>query len=133
MADGDLVILRLGALKVVAVGEVVGGYEWCEEFGDIEGWDMQHVRRVRWLWQSRAEPAIFAPFTLKLGDTTQRINSPVINDWIATLETPAVNNVENLGDEVYLVSREPYGDRPNRPKSLAVGCKLRLLITDIRG
>jgi Fe(3+) dicitrate transport protein len=29
--------------------------------------------------------------------------------------------IENLGDEIYLVAREPYGARPNKPRTFAAG------------
>src|SRR5437879_9034418 len=38
MADGDLVLLRMGTSKILGVGQVVGPYQWCGEFGDIDGW-----------------------------------------------------------------------------------------------
>ena len=80
MQDGDFVILRIGTTFVFGVGQVVGSYEWCEEFGDVDGWDLQHVRRVRWLWypephpqDSELRPKKFPPFAMKLGDTTQKL------------------------------------------------------------
>jgi hypothetical protein len=44
----DLVVARHGVSKALAVG-VLGEYDHCEAFDDIEGWDLQHYRRVRWL------------------------------------------------------------------------------------
>ena len=40
MRDGDLVVLRLGTNVVHAVGEIVGNYEYHEEFNDVDGWDI---------------------------------------------------------------------------------------------
>jgi len=88
MADGDLVVLRLGTSSILAVGEIVGDYEWRPEFGDIDGWDLQHTRRVRWLWSSREQPAVFETYTLKQGDTTQKLSSAVVEKWLAELEIP---------------------------------------------
>ncbi|MBI3666997.1 MAG: hypothetical protein HY236_12390 [Acidobacteria bacterium] len=87
MADGDLVILRMGTSKVLAVGQVVGPYLWCDEFGDIDGWRLQHVRRVRWLWKDQSSPKTFDTYALKLGDTTQLLaaGSPV-EGWLGTLD-----------------------------------------------
>lgn len=89
MADGDLVILRLGTSKVLGVGQVVGPYQWCDEFGDIDGWDLQHVRRVRWLWSAPSSPKVFDTYALKQGDTTQQLSdeSPV-RKWIGALNIP---------------------------------------------
>lgn len=89
MSDGDLVVLRLGTSTVLAVGEVVGGYEWRPEFGDIDGWDIQHTRRIRWLWESRGNPKTFGTYELKQGDTTQRLSSTVVSEWVSQLEIPA--------------------------------------------
>src|SRR5712691_8413267 len=47
---GDVVLLRLGAGEILAVGEIADdAAQWLEAFGDIDGWELQHVRRVRWL------------------------------------------------------------------------------------
>ncbi len=49
---GDVVILKRPRRKqwqVVAVGRVTGEYEWLEQFEDVEGWDLQHCRRVEWV------------------------------------------------------------------------------------
>lgn len=89
MRDQDLVVLRLGTSTVLAVGEVVGDYDWRPEFGDIDGWDIQHARRVRWLWASREHPAIFETYSLKQGDTTQRLTSPAVESWLYDLQIPA--------------------------------------------
>lgn len=38
--DGDIVALRVGTSEVYGVGVAVGGYEWCAEFGDVDGWEL---------------------------------------------------------------------------------------------
>jgi hypothetical protein len=48
ISPGDAVLLRTGLAKVAAVGLVAGGYEYLNAFDDVNGWDLQHVRRVRW-------------------------------------------------------------------------------------
>ncbi len=46
---GDAVLLRLGTGRVVALGEIADDAPmWLPAFGDVDGWDVQHVRRVRW-------------------------------------------------------------------------------------
>jgi hypothetical protein len=73
MNDGDTVVLRLGKDEIYGVGTVEGRYEWCEAFGGIDGWDLQHVRSVRWFWKTAPDsPQRFPTYTLNLGDTTQR-------------------------------------------------------------
>jgi hypothetical protein len=45
---GELVVLRKGLSRICAVGLVVGEYEYFNQFDDVNGWDLQHGRRVRW-------------------------------------------------------------------------------------
>jgi len=48
MQGGDVVLLRTGIAAVAAVGVVAGGYQFVDAFDDVNGWDLQHTRRVRW-------------------------------------------------------------------------------------
>jgi hypothetical protein len=86
MANGDLVVLRIGTSSVPAVGEIVGNYEWSDDFGDVDGWDLQHVRRVRWLWHDHDNPKTFTTYALKQGDTTQRLKDGEVKEWLQALE-----------------------------------------------
>lgn len=88
MADGDLVVLRLGTSEVHAVGQLVGDYQHHPEFGDVDGWDLEHVRRVRWLWKADGSPASFEPYSMKLGDTTQFLNDGPVKKWLTELDVP---------------------------------------------
>jgi len=83
--DGDIVLLRLGTADIFGVGLVVGQYEWKDEFSDVDGWDLQHVRRVRWLWKYEKNSKKFDPYTLKFGDTAQTIDSDEIKKWISQI------------------------------------------------
>lgn len=83
MHEGDIVVLRLGTNVVTAIGEVVGEYEWCDAFGDVDGWQLQHVRRVRWCWVG---PQVFDTYALKLGDTTQLLGEGVVREWLGSLQ-----------------------------------------------
>ncbi len=85
MKDGDLVVLRTGTSTVLGVGQIVGPYEWHDQFGDIDGWDLQHVRRVRWIWKGRSNPKTFETYALKQGDTTQILNRGPVTDWLESL------------------------------------------------
>lgn len=82
MAPGDLVALRLGTDTVVGVGEIVGDYQWHDGFGDVDGWDLQHVRRVRWLWKGLDAPKTFSTYDMKPGDTTQQLSPGDVHDWV---------------------------------------------------
>jgi hypothetical protein len=46
--EGDVVLLRTGTSKVRAVGIVASSYQYLNQFDDVNGWDLQHARRVRW-------------------------------------------------------------------------------------
>jgi hypothetical protein len=53
--DGDIVVLRFDWSTALAVGVIEGDYGWhcmfgAERFEEFEGWDLEHYRRVRWLW-----------------------------------------------------------------------------------
>ena len=48
MKVGDVVLLRTGLSKIRAVGVVAGDYEYRNQFDDVNGWDLQHARRIRW-------------------------------------------------------------------------------------
>src|SRR5258708_5456600 len=45
---GDVVLLRVGSDRVVAVGIIASDYQYLDQFDDVHGWDLQHGRRVRW-------------------------------------------------------------------------------------
>lgn len=98
ISDGDIVVLRLGTTDVLGVGIAVGGYDWNEGFGDVDGWDLQHIRRVHWVWKPDGKPKRFGTYTLKLGDTTQRMDSPEVIDWIKSLNIPEENLARKVID-----------------------------------
>jgi hypothetical protein len=47
--EGDPIVLRLGKNKVIAVAIIASEYQYLEQFDDVNGWDLQHARRVRWM------------------------------------------------------------------------------------
>ena len=48
MQMGDIVLLRTGMVKIAAVGIVASDYMYLNYFDDVNGWDLQHARRIRW-------------------------------------------------------------------------------------
>lgn len=48
MGAGDVVLLRTGIASISAVGIVAGDYVYLNQFDDVNGWDLQHARRIRW-------------------------------------------------------------------------------------
>jgi hypothetical protein len=97
MKDGDIVVLRVGTKEIHGVGIIVGNYVWNNIFSDVDGWDMQHCRRVRWLWKAEGniKPKIFPVYTLKQGDTTQKLDSQAVVTWIHSLGLD-FNNIHTL-------------------------------------
>jgi hypothetical protein len=101
MKEGDLVVLRMGTASVRGVGEIVGPYEWHDAFGDIDGWDLQHVRRVRWIWQGDRK---FNAYDLKWGDTTQKLSPGPVWEWALSLSIAEGRRTRSL--EILPPSRE---------------------------
>ena len=92
---GDIVVLRVGAQYAYGVGEVVGDYGYSERFGKVqepEPWDLQHFRRVRWLWHQDGEPQVFPVYALKIGNTVQKLIPAEarreVRDWLEALDIP---------------------------------------------
>ncbi len=48
MEVGDVVLLRTGIASIAAVGVVASEYQYLDQFDDVNGWDLQHARRIRW-------------------------------------------------------------------------------------
>ena len=48
MQVGDVLLLRTGMDSILAVGIVASDYLYLNQFDDVNGWDLQHARRVRW-------------------------------------------------------------------------------------
>ena len=51
IVKGDLVVLKRPSgykWKIVAVGEIMCDYSFENIFGDVDGWDIQHCRRISW-------------------------------------------------------------------------------------
>ena len=46
--EGDVILLNTGASSIGAVGLVTCKYKYLPQFDDVNGWDLRHVRRVRW-------------------------------------------------------------------------------------
>lgn len=85
---GDIIVLRVGAQKVYGVGQVVGPYLWVDAFANVQGWGLQHTRRVRWLWQNGDYPKIFPVYRLKLGNSLQNMDSPEVLASLNDLKVP---------------------------------------------
>ena len=89
ISPGDIIVLRVGTQHVYGVGEIVGDYDWSDLFSDVQGWDLQHFRRVRWLWHQDGEPEVFPVYSLKLGSSVQYLISLEVRRWLEALDVPA--------------------------------------------
>ena len=92
---GDIVLLRLGTGDILAVGEIADDApQWLEAFADVDGWDLQHVRRVRWFPNTRNA---FPPRTLG-GQvrTFAAVNVESVRAWVAGLEIPDSERARDL-------------------------------------
>ena len=48
LRTGDVLLLRTGLSTIRAIGLVASDYRYLSQFDDVNGWDLQHGRRVRW-------------------------------------------------------------------------------------
>ncbi len=84
---GDLVILRLGTGDVLALGEIADDQAgWCELFADVDGWDLHHVRRVRW-FPNTAKDFPSKTFGGQVR-TFAAVNVSLVRSWVESLDIP---------------------------------------------
>ena len=55
VAEGDVFLLRMGTSRIRAIGIVASEYMYLSQFDDVNGWDLQHGRRVRWFQLPREQ------------------------------------------------------------------------------
>ncbi len=81
---GDIVLLRRGTGNVLAVGEIADeAAAWSDAFADVDGWNLQHLRRVRWFPNTENEFP-----TRTLGGqvrTFAAVNVATVKKWVKTL------------------------------------------------
>jgi len=78
---GDVILLRIGSNRVVAVGIIASEYQYLEQFDDVHGWSLQHGRRVR--WKLLSHPQVFS--SRVFGANPQRfsrVNSPEVVKFV---------------------------------------------------
>jgi len=79
---GDILLLRTGLATITAVGLVAGDYLYVNAFDDVNGWDLQHTRRVRWC--QLAQPHVFASSAFGANPPRcSRVWSPDVVDFAA--------------------------------------------------
>ena len=112
MEIGDIVVLRIGTREIYGVG-IVGEYKWCDQFNDVDGWDLGHARRVCWVWRydvdGKGSPKCFDTYTMGWGNTTQRLNAPAVISWLESLDIPddqASHSLPDLPDKSAEISSD---------------------------
>lgn len=102
----DIVLLRLGSGEVLAVGEIADdAVLHVEEFGDIDGWRLQHVRRVRWFEDTPKNDFPLGTFRGRF----RKVKNDEVCGWLKGLEIPdreyqrqlasLPNESEDVGDD----------------------------------
>lgn len=77
---GDIVLLRSGNSAICAVGLVASEYLYLPQFDDVNGWDLQHGRRVRW-FQLLEEYDFGAPVFGGSSSRFGQVAHPVVVDY----------------------------------------------------
>lgn len=145
---GDILLLRSGSSAIHAVGLVAGDYCYLSQFDDVNGWDLQHARRVRWYplpepyhfdeWVFGANPPRLSRLAAaELVDYARRfVSAPPLHWQTAPLphlpeEEPFLEalpaGLEGLATLVAQVQdlvglyeqRDGFGDRPSEDELLA--------------
>ena len=145
MQTGDVVLLRTGLTSIAAVGLVASEYIYLNQFDDVNGWDLQHARRVRWCKLPQeytftkqvfgANPTRCSrTWNEEVKDYAERfLNSPPTHWQVASLpelpeEEQCLNNVPpDLEDIVAKVQdlawfywdRQKFGDHPTEDELVA--------------
>lgn len=146
VAQGDVFLLRSGTSRIQAVGLVASNYLYLNQFDEVNGWDLQHARRIRWFRLPQeydfgapvfgANPRRFGGISYpQVIDLAHRfLDSPPMDWQIAPLpplpleeeplaEVPAflqdiVAVVRDLGCYLYL-DRQAFGERPSEDEVIA--------------
>jgi hypothetical protein len=116
--EGDIVVLKRPSGKlweVLAIGTVESGYVYSSAFDDVEGWDLQHCRRVKWVksegWELMAGLARGTFKRIDKKDTIQRIDELLKSGVIKPPEQIPEPAIE-LDDEDLIDDLIRHGLRP---------------------
>lgn len=91
VCEGDIFLLRISQTSVGAIGIVASEpYLHIEAFDDVNGWDLQHARRVRW-HGFLDTPIDFGRKAFGVGKRFTRVNDQEIVKWAhSMLSSPPV-------------------------------------------
>ncbi len=95
---GQWLIARKGKGVIVAVGQVLEGYNFSEIFEDVEGWTLQHFVRVKWYRPLTQDKMIWLDSYCLSQSTLQGCNSPEVYQAIYAWDFEEVQVEQNLQD-----------------------------------
>lgn len=78
--EGDVFLMRTGLSRVSAIGIVSSEYTYFDPFDDVNGWDLQHSRRVRW-FKLPCEHDFGSPVFGANPPRFGRVNNPIGTDY----------------------------------------------------
>ncbi len=104
---GDVFIMRVGVSDVQGIGIVQDGQaEYDEAWGDVDGWNVSHIRRVKWI--SGPTDALGREGFGSQGSTLQRLWDPRVLARLAKIP---------VSEDVWA---HPLRDRPGSGKPLTI-------------
>lgn len=109
---GDVIILRSDSRTVEAVGVVADETAQHRDlFADVDGWDLQHSRRVQWLHVPENDQQ-FGRNTFR--GTLRKSKKNEVHEWLRSLDvdaTPDPSSLADLPDPGGRVDIEELGER----------------------
>lgn len=145
LAAGDVVLLRTGLATIAAVGLVASDYLYVNAFDDVNGWDLQHARRVRWRRLPAEHAFTASPFGANPPRCSRIWNEEVVDfaerflkspptDWQTgplpelPAEEPPLDRVPDALQDIVaqaadlvplLQDREAFGEHPSEDELIA--------------
>lgn len=84
----EVFLLRTGLATICAVGVVASDYQYLHQFDDVNGWDLQHGRRIRWCRLPQEYSFDGFPFGASPGRFSRVQNEQVIDYAARFLNSP---------------------------------------------
>jgi hypothetical protein len=107
---GDVFLLRTGISKVRAVGIVASEYLYLPQFDDVNGWDLQHGRRVRWCELPNTYDFGLSVFGANPPRLSKLASAEIIDYAYRFIESPPIN--WQSASLPSLPSEEPFWESP---------------------
>ena len=108
---GDVFLLRTGISKLRAVGIAASEYLYLSQFDDVNGWDLQHGRRVRWCELPSTYDFGLSVFGANPPRLSKLASAEIIDYAKRFIESPPTNwqfsSLPNLPAEEPLLERPP--------------------------